>query len=199
MVSTIRAWSRPIAVADEVSPLSDDAVVSARALFERRQRDVNRLVYQLMGPDGDHDDIVQDIFLRIVARVGTLRDPEREHAWVTTVAVRVVRNHLRRRKVRRIVELHATPPEPIDAVEPRLVARDLVRRGYRLLDELAAVDRIVLILRRVRGCSIDETAALCRCSRATVKRRLQRAEAQLSNRLSADPELYEHLAGGGER
>ena len=197
-MSTISTWSRPIAVADEVAPLSDDAAVVARALFERRQRDVNRLVYQLMGPDGEHDDIVQDIFLRIVSKIGTLRDPDREHAWVTTVAVRVVRNHLRRRKVRRIVELHESPPEPVDAIEPRLVARDLARRGYRLLDDLAAVDRIVLILLRVRGCSIEETAALCRCSRATVKRRLQRAEAQLSDRLSADPELYEHLATSGD-
>lgn len=173
---------------------------SAHAIFNRHQRDVNRLVRHLLGPDGDHDDIVQDIFVRIISKSTTLRDPSRERAWVTTVAISVVRNHLRRRKVRRIVELHPEPPETAETVEPRLLARDLARRGYRLLDQLDRSDRIALVLRRVQDRSIDEIASLSGCSRATVKRRVRRAEEQLAELLASDPELYEHLEhGGGER
>ncbi|MEM6994627.1 MAG: sigma-70 family RNA polymerase sigma factor [Myxococcota bacterium] len=175
-----------------------DRASTAADLFARYQRDVNRLVGHLLGPDPEHDDIVQDVFVRVIAKAQTMRDPAKERAWVVAVTVSVVRNQMRRRRVRRIVQLHASPPEEIHVAEPRLVTRDLVRRGYRLLDKLAAVDRIVLILRRVQERPVDEVAALCRCSKATVKRRLRRAEAQLATLLAEDPELYRHLGRGGQ-
>ena len=37
---------------------------AAAVLFDRFSRDVNRLVYYLLGPDADHDDLVQEVFLR---------------------------------------------------------------------------------------------------------------------------------------
>ncbi len=186
-----------LVVADGGEDTSSTA--TGHALFVRYQRDVNRLVYQLLGPDVEHDDIVQDVFVRVISRASSLRDADRESAWVASVAVNVVRNHLRRRRVRRIVELHPAPPEEVVMAEPTLVARDLVQRGYRLLERIAPANRIALILRRVQDRSIDEVATLCKCSRATVKRRVQRAEAQLASLLEQDPDLREQLgrAGGG--
>lgn len=170
----------------------------ARELFVRHHRGVNRLVYRLLGPDPEHADIVQDVFVRIVAKAHSLRDRDGERSWVNRVAVNVVRNHLRGRKVRRIVELRATPPETGHLLEPRLQARDLARRGYRMLDQLAAADRIALVLRRIEERPIDEVAELCGCSRATVKRRVARAEKRLASLLEQDPDLYAQLRKDGE-
>ncbi|MGH1348025.1 MAG: RNA polymerase sigma factor [Nannocystales bacterium] len=187
--------ARGLAVAESSNDTS--APTTGHALFVRHQRGVNQLVYQLLGPDAEHDDIVQDVFVRVLSRASSLRDPERERAWVHSVAVNVVRNHLRRRRVRRIVELHPAPPDEVVRTEPVLVARDLVQRGYRVLGRIAPANRIALILRRVQGRSIDEVAALCKCSRATVKRRVQRAEAELENLLAEDPDLREQLGRRG--
>lgn len=133
----------------------------------------------------------------MISRAGSLRDAQRESAWVASVAINIVRNHLRRRRVRRIVELHPAPPEQTVMTESCLVARDLIRRGYLLLERICARDRIALILRRAQGRSIDEVAALCKCSPATVKRRVQRAEAQLTSLLDKDPDLREQLGRAG--
>ena len=114
---------------------------------------------------------------------------------MATVTVNHVRNQLRRRKVRRIIELRPAPPERLHTTEPGLLARDLVQRGYRLLDSLRASDRIALILSRVEERSIDEVARVCRCSRSTIKRRLQRAELQLSTLLESDTDLYNQIRG----
>ena len=46
-------------------------------LYDRYARDVNRLVWHLLGADADHDDIVQQVFLRMIQSVATLRHPER--------------------------------------------------------------------------------------------------------------------------
>ncbi|MEM6990553.1 MAG: RNA polymerase sigma factor, partial [Myxococcota bacterium] len=130
-----------------------------RALFVQHSRDVNQLVHRLLGPDSEHDDIVQDVFVRIAARAPTLRESAKARSWVGAVTVNVVRNHLRRRRVRRVVELHAAPPDPGHQLEPELFARDLARRGYALLDQVDPADRIALILRRVEARPVDEVAA----------------------------------------
>lgn len=174
-----------------------DPVEHARALLLRHERTVNRLVRRLLGPDRDHEDIVQDVFLRLISRWRTIRDAERERAWVSTITVNHVRNHLRWRRVRRIVELSPAPPERIDVVEPVLLARDLMRRGYALLDRLRPDDRIALILRRAEERSVEETAQICKCSAATVKRRVRRAEQDLSRLLDDDDELRAQIVGGG--
>ncbi|MCH9681195.1 MAG: RNA polymerase sigma factor [Deltaproteobacteria bacterium] len=168
-----------------------------RALLVRHRRTVDHRVYRLLGPDPDHEDVVQDVFVRIAAKAATQRDPQRERSWVATVTVNVVRNHLRRRRVRRVVELHAQPPEAPHLLEPQLEARDLARRGYAVLDGIDPADRIALILRRIEGHAVDEVAAMCRCSRATAKRRVQRAEARLACLLDEHSELYAKLTRGG--
>ncbi len=167
-----------------------------RALFVRHHRDVGRLVHRLLGPDTEHDDIVQDVFVRIATRLPSLRDPSRARAWVGTVTVNVVRNHLRRRRVRNVVELHAAPPDQGELLEPELMARDLARRGYAVLDRIDPADRIALILRRVEGRPVDEVAELCRCSRATAKRRVRRAEQRLAEILDERSDLYVQLTTG---
>lgn len=167
----------------------------AQALIARYERDVHRLVGHLLGPDPDHDDVVQDVFVRLMVGQRTLREPERERSWVVTVTVNQVRNHLRRRRVRRIVELRPAPPEQPQAAEPGLLARDLARRGYRLLDRLRPDDRIVVVLRRIEDRSLEEVAAVCGCSTATVKRRLRRGEARLDKLLALDPDLYRNIRG----
>lgn len=172
------------------------------ALFVRHRDAVNRLVFRLLGPDADHDDIVQDVFVRMVSRVRSLRNPDRESVWVARVTVSVVRNQLRRRRVRRIVELWERVPEPAVDLEPTLLTRDLARRGYRLLDRLDPQERITLLLRRVEERSIDEVAEVCGCSRATVKRRLARAERKLASLFGDRRALIEQIrranAGEGE-
>ena len=171
-----------------------------RALFVRHRREVNRLVYRLLGPDGDHDDIVQDVFVRLVSRAGSLRERERESAWVASVTVNVVRNQLRRRRVRRVVELRAELPEPGIDPEPRLLQRDLARRGHLLLDRLDPAERIALLLRRVEQRSLEEVASMCGCSLSTAKRRIKRSERRLAALLEEHPDLYDDLRAyaGGE-
>ena len=169
----------------------------AHMLLVRHERHVNRLVRRLLGPDRDHEDIVQDVFVRLISSWRSMRDPARERGWVSTVCVNHVRNHLRRRKVRRLIELHPTPPERVHADEPALLARDLIRRGRALLDRLRPSDRIALILRRVEQHSVEEVAQLCGCSTATVKRRVRRAETRLAAMLEHDPDLRDQIRGKG--
>ena len=59
-------------------------------LHRRFAGTVNRLVWRLLGPDPDHDDLVQQVFFAMLTSVRQLRDPSKLDVWVRTVTVNAV-------------------------------------------------------------------------------------------------------------
>jgi hypothetical protein len=109
-------------------------------------------------------------------------------SFVVSVAMRLARNELRKRAIRRFVGLeglaeHATSP----AYDPVIAER--FRHLYRALDRLDANGRIAYVLRHVEGYELAEVAGACGCSLSTVKRWLSRVEAKLQDQARRDPVL----------
>jgi RNA polymerase sigma-70 factor (ECF subfamily) len=161
-------------------------------LYDRAATDVNRLVRRVMGLDREHDDLVQQVFANIFANVGQVRDPAALRSWIASVTIKTVRQEIRRRKVRRIVE---TRPHTSDlaTVDPKPEARDLLQRVYVLLDRLPTEQRIVFVLRHVDDRSLADIATMCGVSLATVKRRLARARSRVQFHIARSPELVSEL------
>ena len=53
-----------------------------------------------LGSRAEAEDVVQEVFCRVFRKANTLRDPDRLRSFVYSVAVRVLKAELRRRKVR---------------------------------------------------------------------------------------------------
>ncbi|MEM9195091.1 MAG: RNA polymerase sigma factor [Myxococcota bacterium] len=157
-------------------------------LYRRYAPDLLALASRLSGSDADADDAVHDGWLKAMRRLRQLKDPHRFSFWLRTIVVNECRLRLRRRRRMHFFRRHETPDEVFETMASRAsspeVAADL-RRVAGLLEELTAEERTAWCLRVVEGYSLEETAALCACSLATIKRRLQRA----TNRIG-------RLAGG---
>lgn len=165
---------------------------SARAsLFERHAAHVRRVLIRVLGLDQDVPDLLQDVFLTALATIQKLEDPRALRGWLTSIAVHHARGLIRKRSRRRILrfvdpeELHGEMG-PASGIEQH----EAVRALYRILGEMPADERIAFALRFVDGMDLYEVAAACRVSRATVSRRLQRAEERF--RIAA--KQYEALA-----
>jgi RNA polymerase sigma-70 factor (ECF subfamily) len=130
------------------------------------------------------EDVVQDAFLALARQDPA---PDRPSAWL----YRAVRNGAiaaSRRTIRRKRREHqAAGPEAIagaprvDATDDRLDAAHAVR----LLDELDAETRAVVIARVWGGLTFDEVARLQGCSLTTAHRRYQAGLARLHERLES--------------
>src|SRR5690606_1101078 len=145
-------------------------------LHARFGDEVNRLVWRILGADNDHDDLVQDIFIKLMAKVHRARDPDALSAWVRTVTVNSVRSELRKRRVRRIFLMaEGDKPDRCKDGVASAEGRDALRKIYAALDLLPADDRIAFVLRHVEGLAVPEVATQCGCSVATVNRRVARA------------------------
>jgi len=166
-----------------VTPTSDPA-----RLFEEHRRFLWRLSYRLTGNAADADDILQETFVRAIAKPPA--DRERDwRPWLVRVAVNLGRDTLRRR--RRHGYTGPWLPSPIEeeppAYEPPDSARDPEAR-YQLLESasvaflltleaLTPMQRAVLLLRDVFDYSVRETADACAISPANVRTTHGRARA----------------------
>src|SRR5690606_8056656 len=127
-----------------VSQILEDPERGLAGLYERYSRDVNRLVWRLLGPDGEHEDIVQQVFLQMMRSIATVRTPERLGFWVRSITVNVVRSELRRRSVRRIFSRdQALQDERSGDLVVDVESREFVMRSREVLDKLPEKERTV--------------------------------------------------------
>lgn len=163
------------------------------ALFDLVEGQVNRLVWRVLGADEDHDDLVQQVFVALLAGLARVREPEALRGWVAAVAINTVRSEIRRRRVRRLLGMHAPAREPVHTPTASYEARALLERTYAVLERLPPDERIAFALRFIDEQPLGDVAAACGCSLATVKRRLSAAQARFRRLAERDPALAEHL------
>lgn len=157
---------------------------------------VNRLVWRLLGADGEHDDIVQQVFLNVFESLDRVRNAQSLKGWIVVVTVNTVRRELRARKLRRIFLPIAQAPKQQPAGDEHSQQKAFLSSCYRLLERLGVKERLVFTLRYVEGCKLEEISRICSCSLATTKRRLQRARKKFARRAAQDPLLGERFQGG---
>ncbi len=175
--------------------LQADPDVGAALFYDRFSGMVDGLVWRLLGADADHEDMVQQVFLKLLSNVRLLREADSLRGWVQSVTVNHVRSEFRKRSVRRLFALSAArAPRPYLDGAARVEERDLLWRLYRELDAMPGAERLAFSLRHIEQKSLVETAELCECSLATVKRRLSKAQRRLSAFCARYPELAERMS-----
>jgi RNA polymerase sigma-70 factor, ECF subfamily len=165
--------------------------VAIAELYDRYAALVRRVLIRALGTDLDIDDVVQETFLTVVRRIVGLRDPAALRSFVVSVTLRLAKNELRKRALRRWVGLDQLDPpvaEPADDA-----ARESVRHVYAALSKMGADLRLIFVLRHVEGLELTELAAAAGCSLATIKRRLARAESRFEALAAGDPVLRDRL------
>jgi RNA polymerase sigma-70 factor (ECF subfamily) len=170
---------------------------AAAAFHDRYARRICGLIYRLIGPSSDLEDVLHDTFVRALEALPKLKDPEALDAWVMGVAVRTARTRLQSRARRwwlRLMPDDSLPDAPAPEHDP--VAAEALNATYRVLSTLPVDERIAFVLRSASGMTVDEAAEATGVSRSTLKRRLQRAEAVFAERAQLEPALAPWLGGG---
>jgi RNA polymerase sigma-70 factor, ECF subfamily len=166
---------------------------AAGAVYDRFSAQVNRWVWRLLGADPEHNDIVQQVFMRILRSGPRLREADKLVPWVHAITVNAVHGELRRRQVRRFF-LRDSAPAPLHGDFVREVEmRDLLVRAKNVIEKLPPGERIAFMLHYVDRHSTAEIAELCGYSLSTAKRRLARATRRFEAIVAASPELSRAL------
>ena len=157
-------------------------------LYRRHAGYVMSLAVRIQGSVVDVEDIAHDAFLKAHEQLGDLRDPPAFRSWLGASVVRLVATRMRRRRLLERLGLSAGEPVEIEAIaaaEASPEDRAQLAQLYALLQTVPAGDRIAWMLRTIERHPLDEVARLCRCSLATAKRRITRAQRFLSSHFVA--------------
>ena len=176
-----RAPSQVIALSYSKSSEAElrSGVIEARPaavaeLFDRYSPMVRRLLIRTLGNACDVDDLIQETFLAVIRRASTLRDPSAFQSFVGSFAIRLAKNELRRRALRRFIGLGEL--EETHWVHDDPLAREGLQRLHRALARLDSTSRILFVLRHVEELELTEIAQIECVSLATIKRRIARAD-----------------------
>jgi RNA polymerase sigma factor (sigma-70 family) len=142
-----------------------------------------RLLYyirRLLAADQDVQQVMQEVWLKVLHRVGSLRDPQRIAPWLYSLARYTAIDHLRDSASRRQL-LSPLPADPVDGQWDATQAQfDDAEQVHCALSRLSLVDCEVLTLYFLDDLSVSGVSEVLNIPPGTVKSRLFHARRALA-------------------
>jgi len=158
-------------------------------LFERHHGALFDFLYRMIGDRGAAEDLVQDVFVRMLKYRATYRDDGRFETWMFRIARNVRADHFRKQGAAVYVPDDAfdwptDEPGPAHLLER---ARDLTRLK-RALQDLREDRRELIVLVRYRGMTHEQVGSILGVDTGTVKVRFHRAMKELRDAFARVPD-----------
>jgi RNA polymerase sigma-70 factor (ECF subfamily) len=154
-------------------------------LFRENWAWLKGLVYSIVQNADDIDDVLQDICVRVISKIDSLRQPERFRPWLAILARRQALRY-RQQKAQRLMSLNLELADlQSDGNSPQLLDNIEQRQQYQLI--LSAIKslpekyRQVFILKHINDLTYRQIAEILDVPVTTVQIRLVRARRLLYN------------------
>lgn len=155
-----------------------------RELYDAHVDRVFRLAYRMAGEMDLAQDFVQETFIKVFSRLNTFRGDSALATWITSVALSVALNGLRKVKRFRQREANLDEAAMITGGSSRKTEPDLKNRMREAIDRLPDGYRTVFVMHDMEGYTHEEIGTALGVQPGTSKAQLFRARAKLREALS---------------
>ncbi|HEX5236520.1 MAG TPA: sigma-70 family RNA polymerase sigma factor [Silvibacterium sp.] len=176
-------------VSTELPPLTQEQSLLELADFDEVVRLYRPRIFRfLMASIGDRDvaeSLTQDCFLKAFNARHQFRGDASLSTWLTRIALNLLRDHLRSRRMRfwqktrdnalDLVDISDWIPDTAASAETAMLQRERVKEIWKAVDELSRQQRMVFILRFIEEMELSEIAEATGMNTSTVKSHLYRA------------------------
>lgn len=197
MSATLRRVEEPEAQAALIERCQGGDSSAFQALFLHHRNDVARLVFRMLGPSSDLEDLIQEVFVQVFRSLKDFKGQSKFSTWLYRVTVNVVLMHRRAARSRPVLEELPLVDQHQDKgvlADEEVARQERMRAFYRLLHRLSEKKRTVFILHELEGLSPVEIARTVNAPALTVRTRLFYARRELAAMLREEPYLA-HIAG----
>jgi RNA polymerase sigma-70 factor, ECF subfamily len=166
----------------------DGDQTAARDLVRRHGGRVHACALRMLGDTATADEVVQDVFTRLLRDGHSFRHESALGTWLYAVTLNQCRNILRRPSFRALADaqrLESTLPDRAPDPHQLLEQQERQERLRLAMAQLSADMREVIVLRFASGLSYEEIADVLGCASGTVASRLHRALHRLGATLRA--------------
>jgi RNA polymerase sigma-70 factor (ECF subfamily) len=188
---------------EEPAGVTDESLGSARAsdasaLWEGFASPLRAFLAKRVPSGVDPNDLLQDVFLRVVRHLGSLRGTDRPEAWLFQIARNALRDSLRARQRRdgRTDPLEVDLPAEADVEADQAAEAELAPCLTAMIGRLAEPYRTAIELTSLRGLTQADAARHTGVSVSGMKSRVQRGREQLRQLLVRCCEIDLDARGG---
>jgi RNA polymerase sigma-70 factor (ECF subfamily) len=155
-------------------------------IVRRYQRKVYRVLLLMLKNHEDADNLTQECFIRAYTSMASFRGECSVQTWLMRIAVNLVRDHARNRRVgfwNRLLRLDddssvTAEQEPVSikaSPERGMVAREELDAVWQAVERLSARQKEIFVLRFAEEMELKEIAEVLNLATGTVKTQLFRA------------------------
>jgi len=173
-----------------------------RELFRRHRADVARVVFRVIGPSSELEDVIQEVFFQVHRSMQAFKGQSKFSTWLHRVAVNVALQHIRKKKTSLPPATTADVPDAPDTTDgpanplAAALSGERLAAVYRVLGTLSEKKRVVLVLHDLQGVAAGEIARTLKTNVLTVRTRLFYARKEFYDRIRLEPSFGEGWDGG---
>ena len=154
-------------------------------LYRRYRLTVLQIARKIMGNEQDAEDAVQEIFERVLDKIGQFRHEASFSSWLRVLAANVCKDILRKKSrhptesFEDFVVNENGVKAPSISQEESLIMQELLENLQDKIGRLKKEHQRLIVLRYMDGLSYRKIAQLLDCSQSQVKSRLHQARKKL--------------------
>lgn len=162
------------------------AISSLPAMVDAYASLLYRVAYSLLRDRGEAEDVVQNVFVRVLEQRGKIAAVRDMRVWLVRIAWNLALDHLRSRRSTPMDEQFAeTLTDRSVPADEALEQSQHLHLALREIDRLPATERQALLLSAMHELSITDVAAVLGKSDSAVRALLFRARTRLRERMNS--------------
>ncbi|HMQ03049.1 MAG TPA: RNA polymerase sigma factor SigZ [Pyrinomonadaceae bacterium] len=163
-------------------PMFDDTTDTVSLLWAESKDRLRNFISRRVTNDADADDILQDVFVKILRNIDKLKEPDRLYPWIFRTTRNAIADHYRDTKIDLTIlddqaESFAFEPDDASAQE------DVLSWLEPMIGELPEKYRDAVMLADIKGLTQNELAEKLEISLSGAKSRVQRGREKLKDKL----------------
>ena len=158
------------------------------SLFEQHYKAVLQYTYFLVGKRELAEDLTQDTFVKALKANKEIDPTEGQRSWLYRIARNTVYDAMKRAKIIKFIPFGKREYIANEYYEPEMwLANDEANfELYKALGQLSFEYRQAIVLRKIEGFSIKETAQILGWNESKVKNATERGMKKLAQQLGGD-------------
>jgi RNA polymerase sigma-70 factor (ECF subfamily) len=137
------------------------------------------------------EDLTHDTFIKAYKYYGSFERRANPKTWLFSIAHNITIDFIRKQKPVKLIKDMILTKKDSNLLEDTIEVKESSRELYKALSKLKESYREVIIIRKIKGFSIQETSEVLNWSESKVKTTLYRAIPALEKQLIKEGFLYE--------
>lgn len=171
-------------------------------IVKKYENKVYGIVFHMMKNQNEVEDLAQEVFLKVYKNLGRFKGDSSLYTWIYKITVNLCLDELKKRK--NIIyldekisvedgEIDKELPSNERSQEELYEDKELKENLHRCINKLPDKQKMMIVLRDIKGFSYDEIAEITNNKIGTVKSQINRARLKLKELLDKEGTFLEYI------